>query len=215
MTASIVTLTFDNGPTPGITEAVLDVLAARGVPATFFAIGHRLATPEGAALGRKIVAAGHRLGGHTWTHDVQFATAPDDVVVDELARTRAAVEAAGGEGLLFRPFGAGGLIDERLIGRFAAQTLCALGYTCALWNVLPGDWRDPDGWVDAALEGIGRHPHSVVVLHDIADAALPRLPELLDRLPSDVTWSQEFPDECVPIRNGVPTSSFGLLYVAR
>ncbi len=88
MTAPVVALTFDNGPTPGITEAVLDVLAAHDVPATFFAIGHKLATPAGTELGRQIVARGHRLGGHTWSHSVQFGVAGHDVILDELTRTR-------------------------------------------------------------------------------------------------------------------------------
>ncbi len=216
MTSPVVALTFDNGPTPGITEAVLDVLAAREVPATFFAIGHKLAVPAGTALGRQIVAGGHRLGGHTWSHSVQFGVADDEVIVDELARTRTALEAAGGDPLLFRPYGSGGVIDDRLMSPFGSATLCSGGYTCVLWNVLPGDWRDHDGWVDAALGGIDRHPWSVVVLHDVVDAALPRLDEFIRELRHrDPTWSQEFPDDCTPIRNGSPTSAFGTLSPSR
>jgi peptidoglycan-N-acetylglucosamine deacetylase len=212
VTSPVVTLTFDNGPTPGITEAVLDVLAAHSVTATFFAIGHKLATPEGVEFGRETVTRGHRLGGHTWSHSVQFGVAGEDVILDELSRTRDAVEAAGGDGSLFRPYGAGGVIDERLMSSFGALSLCAGGYTCVLWNVLPGDWRDPDGWVDAALEQIDGHPLAVVVLHDVADAALPRLDEFLDKVKRlRPTWSLEFPDECTPIRDGLPTASFDTL----
>lgn len=215
MTAPFVTLTFDNGPTPGITEPVLDLLAAHAVPATFFAIGRKLAAPEARGLGRRIVADGHRLGGHTWSHAVQFGQADDSVVSDELARTRAAVDEVGGDGLLFRPYGAGGVIDDLLMSPFGATTLCSLGYTCVLWNVLPGDWRDPDGWVDHALTEIGRHPWSVVVLHDVVDAALARLDKFLTTVRRhDPAWSQSFPDECTPIRNGSPTSSFDTLCVA-
>ena len=212
MTAPVVAITFDNGPTPGITEVVLEVLAAHEVPATFFAIGHQLVTPAGEELGRQIVASGHRLGGHTWSHSVQFGVAGHDVILDELARTRAALDIAGGEALLFRPYGAGGVIDDRLMSPFGSAALCSGGYTCVLWNVLPGDWRDPDGWVDATLAEIGQHAWSVVVLHDIVDAALPRLDEFLCELNRrDPTWSQEFPDDCTPIRDGSPTTSFGTL----
>lgn len=211
MSTPTVSLTFDNGPTPHVTPAVLDVLDAHGVPATFFAIGNKLATPDGLQLGRRVVAAGHRLGGHTWSHDVQFGGADAATINAELERTRTTVEAAGGEPLLFRPYGAGGVIDGRLMNRFGAEQLCSDRYTCVLWNVLPGDWRDQQGWVEAALNGIARQAWAVVVLHDIADAALPRLEELLSGLNSRVTWSQEFPDECTPIRNGVPTSSFDML----
>jgi peptidoglycan/xylan/chitin deacetylase (PgdA/CDA1 family) len=212
MTTPTITLTFDNGPTPGITVPVLDVLAAHGVPATFFAIGRKLATTEGRALGRQIVTEGHQLGGHTWSHAIQFGVADDTVVIDELVRTQVAVDEAGGDGLLFRPYGAGGVIDDRLMSAFGATTLCSLGYTCVLWNVLPGDWREPVGWVDQALTEIGRQPWSVVVLHDVVDAALPLLDEFLTTVAnSNPTWSQDFPDACTPIRRGSPTSSFDAL----
>lgn len=214
MTANV-TLTFDNGPTPGITEPVLDLLAAHNVPATFFAIGRKLATPHGAELARRSVAAGHRVGGHTWTHSVQFGGADDAVITEELDRTRVAVDDLGGTPLLFRPYGAGGVIDDRLMSPFGASTLRSQGYTCVLWNVLPGDWRDPDGWVNHALHGIDEHPWSVVVLHDVVGAALDKLDEFLTAAGSrGAEWSQEFPDNCTPIRDGVPTSSFDTLCLA-
>ena len=172
MTTPVVTLTFDNGPTPGITEPVLELLAEHRVPATFFAIGRNLASPDGQALGRRIVADGHRLGGHTWSHAMQFGGADDRAVVQELSNTRAVVEEVGGDGLLFRPYGAGGVIDDRLMSSFGAASLSSSGYTCVLWNVVPGDWKDQDGWVELALSEIDRLPWSVVVLHDVADAAL-------------------------------------------
>ncbi|MEY2400667.1 MAG: peptidoglycan-N-acetylglucosamine deacetylase [Ilumatobacteraceae bacterium] len=209
MTTPVVTLTFDNGPTPGITEPVLDILDAHSVPATFFAIGRKLATPEGQRLGRRVISAGHQLGGHTWSHSVQFGVADNAVIDQELSRTRSVVEGAGGNGLLFRPYGAGGVIDDRLMSGFGATSLRTNGYTCVLWNVLPGDWRDPTGWVEHALDDIDRRPWSVVVLHDVVDAALPRLDEFLTTMAGrDPIWSQDFPDECTPIRNGSATSSF-------
>jgi peptidoglycan-N-acetylglucosamine deacetylase len=212
MTTPLVTLTFDNGPTPGVTEPVLDMLAVHSVRATFFAIGRKLATTEGLALGRRIVRAGHQLGGHTWSHSVQFGRADDATVDSELVRTRAVVDEVGGNGLLFRPYGAGGVIDDRLMSAFGATTLQALDYTCVLWNVLPGDWRDQPGWVDQALNEIDNHAWSVVVLHDVVDAALPRLDEFLTaaalRKPK---WSQEFPDDCTPIRNGSATPAYATL----
>jgi peptidoglycan/xylan/chitin deacetylase (PgdA/CDA1 family) len=212
MTAPTVTLTFDNGPTPGITEPVLEVLAAHEVPATFFAIGRKLATSRGAELGKLSVAAGHRLGGHTWSHTVQFGAADETVIADELDRTRIAVDDAGGDGLLFRPYGAGGVIDDRLMSPFAASMLRSQGYTCVLWNVVPGDWRDPDGWVDHAIHGIDENPWSVVVLHDVVGAALDRLDEFLTAAAGHgAEWSQEFPDSCTPIRDGTPTFSFDTL----
>jgi peptidoglycan-N-acetylglucosamine deacetylase len=208
----MIALTFDNGPTPGVTEPVLDVLAAHHVKATFFAIGRKLTTVEGQALGVRIVANGHRLGGHTFTHAKQYGSLADSAVADDLERTSAAVVAAGGDGLLFRPYGAGGVIDDKLMTSFGATALCDGGYTCVLWNVVPGDWRDADGWVEPALAGIAEQRSSVVVLHDVHNAALARLDEFLARAAElQRTWTQEFPDACVPIRGGQPTTSFDTL----
>src|SRR5215468_11826507 len=76
-----VVLTFDDGPWPGNTRAVLDALAEQCVKAVFFPIGkHALWHPE---ILKQVAAAGHTIGGHTWSHanlaastmDVEKATA--------------------------------------------------------------------------------------------------------------------------------------------
>ena len=66
-----------------------------------------------------------------------------------------------------------------------------------------------------ALDGINDHSWSVVVLHDVADAALPRLDEFLAAVTArNARWSLDFPDDCTPIRDGTPTSSFDTLCIA-
>ncbi|HEY1988607.1 MAG TPA: polysaccharide deacetylase family protein, partial [Acidimicrobiales bacterium] len=72
----VVSLTFDNGPWPGVTDAVLDELAQRDLPATFFVVGNRL-VGEGLDLARRAVAEGHRLGNHTYTHTLLLGAAED------------------------------------------------------------------------------------------------------------------------------------------
>jgi hypothetical protein len=71
-----------------------------------------------------------------------------------------------------------------------------------LWNAVPGDWKDPDGWVDRALEQCAEHAHTLLVLHDVAGAAADRLEEFLDRA-AGFTFVQAPPAGCVPIRRGV------------
>jgi hypothetical protein len=76
-------------------------------------------------------------------------------------------------------------------------------YTCVLWNLVPGDWKDPDGWVDVAIAGCRARPWSLVVLHDLAIGAATHL----DRFLAQVTdlggrFRQDFPSECVPIVRG-------------
>ncbi len=209
----VVSLTFDNGPTAGITDRVLDILGARDVRATFFVVGSKLA--EDARLASvRAVAEGHRLGGHTWSHSIPFGQAADDVVDTELARTSLAVAGVGGDPLLFRPYGVGGATDARLMSRYGADQLRAGGYTCVLWNSVPGDWRDATGWLDRAIDDVASQPWTVVALHDLPVGAADRLDDFLDRLDAlGVRFSQDTPDECTPIRNGHPTSSFTVLGV--
>jgi peptidoglycan/xylan/chitin deacetylase (PgdA/CDA1 family) len=209
-----VTLTIDNGPTPGVTEGVLDVLGGRGIPALFFAVGRNAATDAGQRLVARAVAEGHLVGSHTWSHTRTFGDAEDAVVDAELDRGRQAVADAGGDPMLFRPYGAGGAIDERLMSRHGAARLVADGCTCVLWTSVPGDWLDPAGWPEAALADIATSPWSVVVVHDVPGAALDQLDSFLARGAADgVTFTAEVPDSCTPIRAGVPTSSYDLLGV--
>jgi peptidoglycan/xylan/chitin deacetylase (PgdA/CDA1 family) len=67
-----IALTFDNGPTPEVTGAVLAILRARGIKATFFVVGASLADPRGPALLDEIAAEGHWIGTHTLTHSIAF-----------------------------------------------------------------------------------------------------------------------------------------------
>jgi peptidoglycan-N-acetylglucosamine deacetylase len=211
---SKLTLTIDNGPTPGVTEHVHEILDRHGAKAMFFAVGRNVVDPAGRRLVERSVAAGHLVGSHTWSHTVTFGQAGDAVVDRELDDGRRAVADAGGNRDLFRPYGAGGSIDDRLMSRHGAQRLIADRCTCVLWNSVPGDWLDPAGWITNALADVARHPWSVVVLHDVADAALGRLDEFLTRCAdAGVELTLDVPDECTPIRAGAPTRSFDLLGV--
>ena len=209
-----VTLTFDNGPTPGVTEQVVEVLARHDVPARFFAVGEKLATPAGRAAAARVVAAGHVVGGHTWSHSVPFGELDPGAVDRELDDTRRAVDDVGGDGAAYRPYGVGGHIDERLMSGHGAQRLRDGGFTCVLWNSVPGHCRDPVGSCAVALTDLGSRDWSVVVLHDLPDGAPARLDEFL-RGAADLgaEFTTATPDECTPIRNGRPTTSYGLLGV--
>ena len=88
-----VTLTFDNGPTPGITERVLEILERQGIRSTFFVIGRNLAAPEAASLARQAHAAGHWIGNHTFSHSVALGDRPEadfaeHEIADDPARDR-------------------------------------------------------------------------------------------------------------------------------
>lgn len=209
-----VTITFDNGPASGVTERVLDALAVRGVHAVFFVVGQRAATDRGRALVHRELAEGHRVGGHTWTHSVLFGTGTDDAVRREIDDTVSLVRDLGGDSLLFRPYAAGGVMDARVMSPFGARHLEHIGATCVTWTSVPGDWLDPQGWVEVALADVERAAWSVVVLHDIPGAAADRVGDFLDALIArGVEISTEFPDECVHIENGRPTARLDALRI--
>ena len=88
------TLTFDNGPEPGVTPRVLDILRERGIKATFFVIGEKLGDPERHKLAVRAHGEGHWIGNHTFTHTVPLGQQHDpDAAQHEIGRTQAAIGA--------------------------------------------------------------------------------------------------------------------------
>ena len=197
------TLSFDNGPSPSVTPAVLDALASFGVTATFFVCGRDVVDPARRAILARAKAAGHRIGNHTLTHAIELGTTDDAAVV---AREIGAAQDALGDlatERLFRPYGGGGIIGPRLLGREAVRYLCDGGYTCVLWNSVPRDWEDTEGWPERALEDVARQDWTLVVLHDVATGAMNALPRFLERVrDAGVTITAELPPDCVPIVRG-------------
>jgi peptidoglycan-N-acetylglucosamine deacetylase len=199
-----VTLTFDNGPTPGVTEEILELLSGRNIRTTFFMIGEKLAIPRGRASAERAHALGHWIGNHSFTHSAPLGEKPDaDYAHREIEETQKLMGELSHEDKLFRPMGGGGAIGPHLLSHAALKLLQAEKYTCVLWSSVPGDWKDPQGWVDRCVKEIAARDWSVVVLHDIQNAALPRLPEFLDRLEDmGVEFRQDFPDDVVVMRRG-------------
>lgn len=198
------TLTFDNGPDPAVTPRVLDILAARGLRATFFLVGRKLADPVCRDLAVRAREEGHWLGNHTFSHGTPLGADPDpDVVERELVPTAALVAEAGETRRLFRPFGGGGNLDRRLLKRSVVRRLEREGYDCVLWNAIPRDWADPEGWVDRALSQLDAQPWTLTVLHDLPTGAMDHLERFLDEAAArGVRFRQDFPPDCVPIREG-------------
>lgn len=206
--AKYVTLTFDNGPTPTVTPAVLEVLARRSIPATFFVIGDKLADQGARSLMRDAHAAGHWIGNHTLTHSVPLGEIGDEAAaVREIAETQRRIGPCAHPDKLFRPFGKSGRIGPHLLSRATLSLLLAQHYCGVIWDSVPRDWCDPDGWVDRCLADVDARDWTVVVLHDVADACLARLDELLDRLDArSVAYRQDFPDRVVLTRAGSTVS---------
>jgi peptidoglycan/xylan/chitin deacetylase (PgdA/CDA1 family) len=199
-----VTLTFDNGPTPGITEHVLEILSTRQIQTTFFVVGERLMRPDGQALAARAHSEGHWIANHSLTHSVPLGEKPDaEYARREIEETQNLIGVLAHADKLFRPMGGGGSIGPHLLSRAALQQLQKGKYTCVLWSSVPGDWKDQDGWVDRCLSEVALRDWTVVVLHDVENASLPRLPEFLDRLDSlGMEFRQDYPEDVVMTRRG-------------
>jgi peptidoglycan/xylan/chitin deacetylase (PgdA/CDA1 family) len=202
------TLSFDNGPEPQTTSAVLDTLVRRGIRATFFVIGEKLAAPGARKLVERAKEEGHWIGNHTFTHSGPLGARPqDDLAEREIGRTQKEIGALTHPHRLFRPQGGGGALGPHLFRQRDIDFLCANKMSCVLWNAIPGDWKDPDGWVERALEQCSAQPWTVLVLHDLPTGAMKHLDDFLDRTAyMGVSLRQEFPPDCMPIVDGVVVS---------
>jgi peptidoglycan/xylan/chitin deacetylase (PgdA/CDA1 family) len=201
-----VTLSFDNGPDAGGTTAfVLDQLAERRIPASFFVTGRQLARPGARALAERARDEGHWIGNHTLTHSIMFGDCDDaTLAAREIGETQALIGDLAHRDRLFRPYGGGGVISQRLLSDSAVSYLVDGGYTCVLWTSVPRDWEADAAWVDRCLADIEDQEWTVVVAHDRPNGGMPYLPMLLDRIEAmGAEFVQEFPEACVPIRRGV------------
>lgn len=155
----LVALTFDDGPQRGVTPALLDVLAARHVPATFFVVGSRVAAlPK---ITRRTSRLGFTVGNHTYRHQ-DLTKLPEDAIARTLRRTRRAILDAGAQpSRLMRP--PYGNLDGRVRG-----VVRDLGLVPVLWTVDPRDWAGGTGEqiAERVLAALEPGPDNVVLLHD-------------------------------------------------
>jgi len=205
-----VCLTFDNGPEPEVTPGVLAVLARRRIRATFFLVGQKLRDPAARACAERAQAEGHAIGNHTLTHGAPLGTRGAAEAVAEIAETDALLGALHGPDRLFRPNGGGGALGSHLLNRAAADHLVAHRHTVLLWNAVPGDFRDPDGWVATAHTMLAEARETVVlVLHDLPNGAMRHLDRFLGEAEqAGARFGAPPPESCVPLRRGVPGADF-------
>jgi peptidoglycan/xylan/chitin deacetylase (PgdA/CDA1 family) len=198
------TLTFDNGPEPDVTPRVLDILRERGIKATFFVIGEKLQDPARRKLAARARDQGHWIGNHTFTHALPLGQQPDAHTAEqEIGRTEDLIGELAHEARWFRPFGGGGNLDARLLKPSVVDYLTRNRFSCVLWNAIPRDWDDPDGWAARGLAQCGAQDWTLLVLHDLPTGAMDHLDAFLDRVAAaGARFRQDFPPDCVPIRRG-------------
>lgn len=178
-----VAITFDDGPHPHGTPAVLETLREHGAQATFFLAGEQVERRP--SLAAEIVAAGHRVELHCYRHRNQLRLTPR-MLLEDAERAKAVIEEAGGQEIAdYRP----------PYGIFSAAGLRAVrsrGWRPVLWSKWGRDWdrrATPESITRRVIAGT--RAGDVILLHD-ADyysapgswvrtaAALPRILELLE-----------------------------------
>jgi peptidoglycan/xylan/chitin deacetylase (PgdA/CDA1 family) len=168
-----IALTFDDGPTPGVTDLILDELKRRELKATFFMIGQRIAAaPE---LARRVLAEGHEIGNHTTTHP-KLTTLPDAEVEAEIQKTQDIIaETLNYRSAWFRP-------PYGELRQNQASMLKAKNLGIVLWNVDPSDWAKPgETKITAAILSEAK-PGAIIVCHDRHLQTANSLPGILDGL---------------------------------
>jgi peptidoglycan/xylan/chitin deacetylase (PgdA/CDA1 family) len=151
-------LTFDDGPHPEGTPAVLEALAARGAKATFFMVAEQVERYR--SLAAEIVAAGHEAAVHGYRHRNQMRLLPDDFADDLRRATDLIGEIYGGRPQLYRPpYGIFTLVGLSLVRQSSLRPL--------LWSRWGRDWRagtDAQEIVRLVSQDLGED--DVVLLHD-------------------------------------------------
>jgi peptidoglycan-N-acetylglucosamine deacetylase len=197
-----VTLTFDNGPEAQVTPGVLDLLARYHIRATFFVMGRKAVTKEGRELIGRAIDEGHWIGNHTYTHAAALGRLDRATALREFEQAEQALAWIEQPRRLFRPPGSGEL-GRHLLQPAIVDRLVAGLYTCVLWNSVPGDYRDPDGWLERAMVDCRSRSWTLMALHDIPNGAMAHLDEFLARLKGGgFELTQEFPPDCLPIVEG-------------
>ncbi|WP_323034798.1 polysaccharide deacetylase family protein [Pararhodobacter sp.] len=167
-----VALTFDDGPHPTHTPMLLDILARYNVKATFYVIGQSVRRyPE---ILHRIVAEGHEVGNHTWTHPT-LSRLGNGSVLSEIDRTQEVV---------WRTVGALPVTMRPPYGAMSSQQSHMLNdqrnIPTIMWSVDPEDWRRPGSSVVADRMVRGAQPGSVILAHDIHGPTIRAIPQAIE-----------------------------------
>lgn len=156
---SAVALTFDDGPSEETTPRILDILRSSQIPATFFVLGE--AVTHHPNILRRIVADGHSVGIHAYTH-ASFVLQHRPAILDEVERTKSAILSACPDANLVpwvRP-------PHGFKSLTLAWTLRRAGYGLAAWSVNSRDYRECDPALIAAHALTKAQAGAIILLHD-------------------------------------------------
>ncbi|MBI3700346.1 MAG: polysaccharide deacetylase family protein [Afipia sp.] len=174
-----VVLTFDDGPLPAHTNAILDILAAQCVKATFFMVG-RMAKESPEAV-RRVFSEGHSIGTHSENHPFHFGEMPPERIRSEIDDGIAHVTEALGDPAHLAPFfRIPGLRRSDEVESYLA------GRGIMVWSAdfLADDWRHISSTqvVRLALSRLEAKGKGIFLLHDIQERTVVALPVILREL---------------------------------
>ena len=176
-------LTFDDGPHPTRTAAILDLLAEYGVRATFFVIGENAeAHPE---LVERELAEGHEVANHTMTHAALSRLSYRDAMTEVMDAEHAIFPDGSGRSTLLRP----------PCGAVGQQTLKAaerLGMSIVLWSVDTRDWehKSAEAIIRTVREGVTGG--DIILFHDFVSGESHTLEALETLIPELIGEGYEF-----------------------
>lgn len=168
-------LTFDDGPTPGITERILEILKQENVQATFFVIGEKAQkTPQ---ILSSIWEGGNDIGNHTYFHS-RLDWINDGKLLDELRSTSKIISGISGKpSCLFRP-------PHGELPRSKIKLLTESGYKIVLWSVNADDFfhakrgmRSADSIVRRVVSRV--KGGDVILMHDDSREIVEALPKII------------------------------------
>lgn len=155
-THKVVAFTFDDGPHPAATPELLALLEEKEVKATFFILGRN--GEANLPLLKEIIAAGHEIGNHGYSHQFLRQMGMDRYLAD-VKRNEALLNRAGVTTTLFRPPGGG--YNDNLVAKLQQD-----GYRTVMWSVDTRDWSRPDA--DQVVKRATDHlePGAIFLFHD-------------------------------------------------
>lgn len=165
-----IAITFDDGPHPCYTEALLQGLQARGVVATFFVTGaHAEENPD---IIKRMMEEGHLIGNHTYNH-IQLKSNNRDVFLEELRRTNEIISNITGLEVQYvrPPYGTWDKTFEKELNMFPV-----------LWTIDPLDWCSSNV-ACIVNKVVGKvKENDIILMHDEYDTTVTAALEIIDIL---------------------------------
>jgi peptidoglycan-N-acetylglucosamine deacetylase len=169
-----IAITFDDGPIPGKTEKVLDILKSANVPAAFFCIGHR--AKANAELLKRVSTEGHVIGNHSYWHGKTFDLQTSAKISEELKNTDDIIHSiCNVTPAFFRP--PYGVTNPMVAGALRQSNHKVVGWSVRSFDTMTNDRLKLLKRVTKSLKG-----GDIVLFHDFSDAMIDILPQFIDHV---------------------------------